>query len=202
MKCVCVYNIKIKVNLHGLIWCPIAWRSCCRRHRRCPPSPPPPPPPPPSGLSWTSEARVKVGAVPADHQSAKLANLQPTLLHPTMSTLQLHLPPPSHHRHSLSLSLTLTLSLCLSPALSFSLGGCEDASSTLQWRQIRPSRPCHRKTSPRKVATSSPFQLICRHGKSEEEEGPPCSGITTSSILSQERNREIIGMEREFVKMH
>lgn len=114
---------------------------------------------------------VKVGAVAADHHSAKPANLQPP-----PPPFNKHPQPHSHHRHCAH-----TLSL------SFSLDGCEDASSTLQWRQIRPSRPCHRKTSPRKVVTSSPLQLICRHSKSGEKVGCPCNSITTSSTLSQER---------------
>ena len=88
--------------------------------------------------------------------------------------------------HTLSFSLP---SLYLSLFLSFSLAGCEDASSTLQWRQIRPCQPCHRKTSPRKVVTSSPFQLICRHSEQGEEEGSPCSSITTSSTLSEEKKQ-------------
>lgn len=66
----------------------------------------------------------------------------------------------------------------------FSMVGCESASSTLQWRQIRPSQLCHHKTSFRKVATSSPFQLICRHSESGEEECLPCSSITSPSPLS------------------
>lgn len=137
----------------------------------------------------------------AGYQSAKLANLQATLLHPATSNLQqTYNPHPQLSRHfflcahSLSFSLP---SLYLSLSFSFSLAGCEDASSTLHWRQIRPSRPCHRKTSPRKVATSSPFQLICRHSKSGEEEGSPCSSITTSSKLSQGKNQGMIRTERK-----
>lgn len=111
-------------------------------------------------------------------------------------------PPSNRHRHFFLCAQTRSFSLpslYLSLSLSFSLAGCEDASSTLQWRQIRPSRPCHRKTSPRKVATFSPFQLICRHSESGEEEGSPCGSITTSRTLSQEKNQEIIWMgEREF----
>lgn len=103
------------------------------------------------------------------------------LLHPSTNTPNPTAITGTVHTHSLSLTL------CLSLSFSFSLDGCEDASSTLQWRQIRPSRPCHRKTSPRKVVTSSPLQLICRHSKSGEKVGCPCNSITTSSTLSQER---------------
>lgn len=125
----------------------------------------------------------------ADHQSAKLVDLQPILLHPTTSK------PPTNKPPQLSPTLFPLSSLYLSPSPSFSLAGCEDASSTLQWRQIRPSQPCHRKTSPRKVATPSPFQLIYRHGKSGKEEGSPCRSITTSSTLSQGNNRKILWID-------
>ena len=85
-------------------------------------------------------------------------------------------PPPLVHtsnappKPSLLFLCAHALLLSISPPL-LSLAGGQDASSTLQWRQIRPSRPCRRKTSPRKVATSSPLQLICRH--SEPEPPPP-----------------------------
>lgn len=139
-------------------------------------------------LSWGQSGCFSKTA--PDHQSAKVANLQPpcnsttTTITDTLSQSQC--------THTLYLH-----SLYLSLSLSFSLAGCEDASSTLQWRQIRPPQPCHSKTSPRKVATSSPFQLIYRHSVRGEEEGSPCSSITNSSTLSQEKNQKMIWMENE-----
>lgn len=135
-------------------------------------------------LPWGSAGRPKQGSrwvlfseTAADYQSATLANLQPPGNSTTTSASITNTLPLCTHTISL-------LSLNLSLSLSFSLAVCEDASSTLQWRQIRPSQPCHCKTSPRKVATSSPFQLIYRHSKHGEEEGSPCSSITSSFLLS------------------
>lgn len=132
----------------------------------------------PWGLSWTSQAGVKVGPArwnccwPSVCQASKFTARPPLPFTPLPSDTPLppHVPtnsrprPPCHPllhppAHTLSRSLC-PLSIYLYPPHFW----CKDPGSTLRWRQIRPSRPCHRKTSHRKVATSSPFQLICRRG--------------------------------------
>lgn len=161
------------------------------------PTPPLPLPEGSAGRPEQGSRWVLFAETAADHQSAMPANLQLTLLHPSKLPPAPHpptdkqppsIPPPSHS----SPVHTLSLSLCpLSIYLYLPHFWCKDPGSTLQWRQIRPSRPCHRKTSHRKVATSSPFQLICRHGKRGEQEGSPCSSITTLSTLSREGGNKI-----------
>lgn len=112
----------------------------------------------------------------ANHQSASPPSS--TMPRPTSH------PSPSVPLFYCSHALVLAAFSVFTSISLFSMVGCESASSTLQWRQIRPSQLCHHKTSFRKVATSSPFQLICRHSESGEEGCLPCSSITSSSPLS------------------